>query len=441
MEYYGVEQTVTFSDDAFLGTPISPYILTTAESSVQEIPCQAGWNWISFNVLNADMSPDSLLANLDNVNGDMIRPQVGNQSEYLEGAGWFGDVDEIYTTQMYKLFLGIPGNIEAVGLLEKPLTTPVTIQQEWNWISFVPHVSMSVNDAMSGFDNLTHGDIIKSQAGFAQYINTELYEGWFGSLIFMNPGNGYMLYAANAGILTYPDFENAVATEVDVTNNPDHVRDNGTAVRNLTPPENWNFNPYSFEYSGNITMEVFDNGVSLDSDQYIIGAFAGEECRGTSEPTWVINRWLVFMSIYGSTSSEEMSFKIYSANEDMIFDASETIIFQDNMILGNITDPYEINIYSIPQVPQNVRIEIENGTVYLFWDVSTGANSYKIFASDSITETFYDVTASGQFTEQRLGSRNSIIRWESAVSEEKKFFKIVASSESEVRSVRSFKQK
>ena len=47
--------------------------------------------------------------------------------------------------------------------------------------------------------------------------------------------------------------------------------------------------------------------------------------------------------------------------------------------------------------PQNVTIEINGTEVQLSWDEVSGANSYKIFASDTPNGTFSDITSQGTF--------------------------------------------
>lgn len=89
-----------------------------------------------------------------------------------------------------------------------------------------------------------------------------------------------------------------------------------------------------------------------------------------------------------------------------------------------ITIPVSLTVIPNLLTPQNVEISISSPNVILSWDDS-GANSYKIYASDTPTGTFTEITSSGSFT--RFRSR---ITWQySGLSSQKKFYKIVSSNE------------
>jgi hypothetical protein len=69
--------------------------------------------------------------------------------------------------------------------------------------------------------------------------------------------------------------------------------------------------------------------------------------------------------------------------------------------------------------PENVIIAFGTGTINLSWDSVSGANSYKVFSSDS-PYTGFVLDASGAFTD------NS---WLAPVSQTKKFYYVQASTE------------
>ena len=102
--------------------------------------------------------------------------------------------------------------------------------------------------------------------------------------------------------------------------------------------------------------------------------------------------------------------------------------------------------------PQNIVIEIIGTQVQLSWDEVSGANSYKIFASESPDGTFEDVTLSGSFGSARFQSCQNITQtslfdkkaksintvntqsrttqtWTASISESKKFYYVIASTE------------
>ena len=108
------------------------------------------------------------------------------------------------------------------------------------------------------------------------------------------------------------------------------------------------------------------------------------------------------------------------------------------------------------QKPENLTIQISGSNVQLSWDEVTGANSYKVYACDTPNGTFTDVTSTGTFggsptlsinshaigkrkykysRQNRLSTLNSrhsraTITWTAPITEFKKFYYVVAYTES-----------
>src|SRR3546814_540132 len=94
-------------------------------------------------------------------------------------------------------------SLSSGGIPVDPAATPVEIKgNRWNYISYLPQVSMTVTEALAGYA-ASEEDVIKSQTGFAMYDSQN---GWMGSLTHLQPGQGYMLYRKAAGneSLQYP---------------------------------------------------------------------------------------------------------------------------------------------------------------------------------------------------------------------------------------------
>ncbi len=78
--------------------------------------------------------------------------------------------------------------------------------------------------------------------------------------------------------------------------------------------------------------------------------------------------------------------------------------------------------------PENVVIEVTETEVILTWDVVNGANSYRILASD-YPESDFEEIASGVNTNN----------WSEAIPSDKRFYRVVASTDLPVRSLESRK--
>ncbi|MBM4399982.1 MAG: Ig-like domain-containing protein, partial [Candidatus Cloacimonetes bacterium] len=348
-EHYGIMESYDFFAEIVYGTPVTPVSVHAAPQLIQNVSCNTGWNWITTNVVNStSMNVNQVLQSLSPVNNDLIKDQT-QYAQYSAGMGWVGSLQTISTTKAYKIKLGAQGNLSMVGLLENPNTTSLTYGTGWNWIGYLPHVSIHVNEALSGITNLQTGDVIKSQQYYAQYIAGS---GWFGSLTFMRPGCGYMLKTANSGSFNYPDYV------IPRTNPPD--TENRTLTR-LRDNSGWNLNPQQYEYTSNITAVINNNGSLLNNENVLLGAFYNGECRGYASPVLIQDQWVFFLTQYSNTMNQTMTYKVYLEDDDETIIANEMLPFINNQILGNPLNPYVFHISYAPlTAPENLSISCED---------------------------------------------------------------------------------
>jgi len=85
--------------------------------------------------------------------------------------------------------------------------------------------------------------------------------------------------------------------------------------------------------------------------------------------------------------------------------------------------------------PQNVTIEVMGSDIQINWDDVTGASSYKIFAADTPDGPFVDVTGEGTFSPSRTTQS-----WTAPVDGSKKFYYVVASTETPRKSNKGLKK-
>ncbi len=105
---------------------------------------------------------------------------------------------------------------------------------------------------------------------------------------------------------------------------------------------NWSVSPANFQY--NMTMTAV---VNIDCSEQLgpsnrIGVFVGNECRGTALTSQVYNgKYTASLFIYSnSVNGENVTFKIYNAAKDSIYESKETVQFQQNAAYGNSSSPY-----------------------------------------------------------------------------------------------------
>ena len=93
-----------------------------------------------------------------------------------------------------------------------------------------------------------------------------------------------------------------------------------------------------------LTSVVLINNVELQSDQIEIGAFVGEDCRGSIllQEVENLDRYLGFLMVFGE-ASEALSFRIFDHATNTEYDAyPKDIRFTPDAIHGNPAVPFGI---------------------------------------------------------------------------------------------------
>lgn len=116
-----------------------------------------------------------------------------------------------------------------------------------------------------------------------------------------------------------------------------------------------------------LTSAIYIDGEQQTSDQIEVGAFCGDECRGSMR----IQHWtmtipngptfendVAFQQIYGATG-DEITFKLYDHSTNKILDlvAPDPISWDDNQSYGAMT-PYEIHFTTPTPQPQTFTLDI-----------------------------------------------------------------------------------
>jgi len=109
-------------------------------------------------------------------------------------------------------------------------------------------------------------------------------------------------------------------------------------------------------YSGNMTIigVVVLDGIELRSDMIEVGAFYGEECRGTRITEYVadFDKYLCFLMVYGETSVP-LTFKVYDHETETEYDAENTMTYITDLVIGNPVDAYEFIVNTTYTITAN----------------------------------------------------------------------------------------
>ncbi|MFN2379169.1 MAG: PKD domain-containing protein [Bacteroidales bacterium] len=321
---YMMDRTVDFSLDMVIGNALNPMIMAVGVDFNKSFP--VGWSWFSVNILMDDMTLGNVLSP-DLVENDYIKNQVAS-STYYEGYGWFGELEEIDPTELYKIKIQNISDIDITGWAVDVATTPMELVTGWNWIGYLAQESIPIGEALSSV-SLVDNDYIKNQKASSTY-----YEGygWFGDqLSSLVPGDGYMMKIANPGTLVYPSSSGTKSIHTEAEKD-----DNG-------------FNPREFEFNGSVSAKVLIDSVSAGSADDQLIAYVDDEIRGTVKGQYFepSGEYLFPIMIHSNSAEGEIiKFRYYDALNDRVYDCEETITFKKDIIVANAYKSFDLNIKS-----------------------------------------------------------------------------------------------
>ena len=144
----------------------------------------------------------------------------------------------------------------------------------------------------------------------------------------------------------------------------------------LLAQPNWSVNPVEFGGNMSYTGWVIINEEVVGHEDDLLAAFHNGDCRGVVSPTYNVNsdRWLFFLTVFGDTQGEIISFKYYDSQQDLEIDLETEVSFIANHQYGSPLEPKatadantdlslaELTAYSLPNQWES---SIYGDTVYI----------------------------------------------------------------------------
>ena len=328
-----------------------------------------GWNWISTNLSGEEY--EQVYSFIEPIQADLHR-FVGFESELIKDneLGFVGQLERLSPVNSYQAQMTSGVIYTWNGYVHEVEETPVTLKKGWNWLGYVPVISLNINEAFKALPP-QEGDIVKSYDDFAIFEDGK----WNGTLEIMKPGMGYMYFSRQNTAFHYPSEE--VITAVKHTSK---IRDN-----QFIP---WETAKHKYPHNMSI-IAAFDCGdVQPIISNYIIGAFVGNECRGIGKPV----DGKLFVTIYGDTNFyEQIRFRAYDQNNHKEYEIMEKCQFS-NSLKGTMKSPFILTIdvqtgleRITPKGNYTPYIDTSNQTLYLSGEVS-GVRSVSILSSNGCVQ-------------------------------------------------------
>ncbi|HLF65473.1 MAG TPA: LamG-like jellyroll fold domain-containing protein, partial [Saprospiraceae bacterium] len=325
---------IPFVANTLVGNAVTPARWIVTPDIIQEIPMNAGWTWISFNVLSPLIGNlDAFFAELAFEDGDQVLSQTKNAT-YNPSSGWQGNLlnPGLEIKKMYKCDFTHADILRVAGPLVNPELYPISIVPGWNWIPYLSREPIEINEALSSFDPTT-GDQVKSQDQFAVYHPTQ---GWVGTLKYMEPGKGYMLFADNAGTIIYP---------LRTVENTPEISPLYAELTKLDWRSGREHQPL-LHRARNMTLIATLESEILFDELPLIASFAEDQLLQVRAPmqTEGSDTWSYYFTLQGDESDKVVHFEVYHADGSYAGLSDERIDWGADLMLGTPDQPFVLHL-------------------------------------------------------------------------------------------------
>lgn len=331
-----IEETIPFVAGGFAGSAGLPIELHATDDRLMTIQVDSGLNLFSLNVELSSMNPNTVLGRSGFTNKDQIKTLSGF-SAFSDSLGWIGTLGTMSVSTMYSLSLQTPQRLIIAGKPANYKTTEVNYSKGWNWIGYLPDITMSVDEALSDL-RLTPSSRILHQNGYAEYVDQV---GWVGSLSELNPGEGFLLETDTSGFFIYgkkPSLGKALNT----------LDDSLAILQDSIALEAFGeFNPQNFQYNMTLIGEIQFDGSLSDDINDMVAVYVGSELRGISRTIYIeqLNKYLSFLQIYSNQiEGEELIFRTFDHSIDNLNFVDGTLPFLSDSKLGILENPILISL-------------------------------------------------------------------------------------------------
>lgn len=279
-----------------------------------------GWNWISTNMEGVS-DPMTLLFSIQT---QVLRMQ--NQTQEVTNdpkLGLVGNLTDVVPETFYKLEMASDGKMDITGTVLTPNQVEIDLRSGWNWIGYIPRSAALPAKALALL-SASVGDEVKGQDGFAQYNGST----WIGTLDKMEPGKGYMYRAGKSQTFQYP-----LISPLEVNSS---LRSAELRVAANSP---WAVDIHKYPNNMSMIADLWENGQKAQADEFTVGAFCGDECRGVGQ--YVEGR--LFMTIYGGKVGEKISFRAIRNGQSSEWGILETVSFGEST-QGSLDQPFVLTL-------------------------------------------------------------------------------------------------
>jgi hypothetical protein len=327
-----------FDSQALLGSADEPYIIKNGLE--QSLVFNQGYTWFSANVNPSSMQPSDLFIGLNPCNNDRI---IGQSEFALYYDGWVGSLTNIDPKKMYRMKLCEDQTVVLTG--EAVTIEPIELSSGYSWVGFSPQECIPINEATI---NITPppspNDRITGQNRFALFTGTE----WVGTITALCPGEGYVFRMAQASTILYPETASTKTTIVDAP-----IIDFDEVVIK-----------HNKAHTMMVVGELAKEGQLSQSEEDRVFAYINGECVGGAAPMLTHNNKF-FLNIGSDVESgESVTFKVWLAEYQRLYDVNESLVFQTLGEAGNYNNPMLLHLKELVGVENKAEQQVYVGNPY-----------------------------------------------------------------------------
>lgn len=303
----------------------------------EKIDITEGWNWISLT------SGPAYIENITNEDGNALLVEARSQTELVYNDpvfGFFGDLYEMIPGQAYKLDAEMGGTIfvdffsNDYSPLYENSAFDQNINPRWNWVGYPYEYEYLLSDAYDA-TKLAEGDMVITKTGDMAIIEDGKWTGDF----FVKPNTGMMLY-----------HNGEAETSLPMKARGDLYQGywEGDAIPRAKGRD---ISVWQYDGSRFPNMMAVVGQLNIDSaDDYTIGAFVGDECRGAGK----IIDGLVLVSLAGK-AGEKVTFRLHNEWTGEFIEVDNVLNFSD--MAGSLKNPVMLNVPEDATAIDNVSTE------------------------------------------------------------------------------------
>ncbi|MCF7921049.1 MAG: tandem-95 repeat protein [Candidatus Cloacimonetes bacterium] len=342
--WFGDAQVIVNAGDGIYRASVSDtFMVYVAMGDQQELDLIQNWNWISFYVHPEDVSLNGVFDPLgDNVN--TVKYQTQSAQYIPEWNDWMGDLENVADGQGYLVQMNNSFENFLVSGAAIPASTPIEMNDDWNWIAYYPHTADSLNSALASI--LDDVETVKDQQHSADYYLE--WDLWLGDLEYMYPGIGYKIKMRNPATLVYPQLVSAAPQQQRKI-----INDNGQSNRH------WDVIPGTENNMIVISELRTTTGNILPLNNINCGIFdINGNCRSNGIWQYVpqLDRGFWYFTVVGNLDNEPLVI-VYSDPEGNEFTSDYEFVFQSDSRLGDPYNPIEV-IFSITEGDEDLDIPL-----------------------------------------------------------------------------------